>query len=206
MIRARSSLEKRRRASSGLGHLGADALVIVEGVVVRLVREGARPRLGDVVEERGDAEDRLGRARVEAGHGVAPDVVRVPLVLRAADGLAELRAGDGEDARAAHGLEGDARPAARMRLDPLVPHALRAHPAEGLERARRSHGPLRLGAMAQPSVAEKRAARSTRRPSSAKRSSGSPTARITRAAQIPPAVEGVDEVAVDRIDGHGVDR
>ena len=55
----------------GIGDLGADALVLVERVVVGLVAECARPRLADVVEERGDAEDRFRRRR-RGAHGVCP--------------------------------------------------------------------------------------------------------------------------------------
>ena len=54
-------------------------------------------------------------------------------------------------------------------------------------------------------MAEKRAARSTRRPSSAKRSSALPTARMSARLEILAPVEGIDEVAVDRIEGDGVD-
>ena len=55
------------------------------------------------------------------------------------------------------------------------------------------------------SVATKRAARRTRRPSSEKRSTGSPTARMTRAREVLTPVERVDELAVRRVHRDGVD-
>ncbi len=117
----------------GVGDLGADALVLVEGVVAGLVAEGAALGLADVVEEGGDAEDGVALAGVEAGHGVAPDVEDVPAILLAAVGGDELGAGDVEDAGAEHDVEGAAGLACLHGLDPLVVDAFGADLAEGVE-------------------------------------------------------------------------
>src|SRR5690606_8382700 len=75
-VREAQALEERAR------HFGADALVLVERVVVRLLAPGARARLADVVQEARDAQNWIARARVEASEPVSPHVVRViPILL-----------------------------------------------------------------------------------------------------------------------------
>jgi hypothetical protein len=61
--------------------LGANPVVIVECIILRLFAVGTRLRLAHVVKERGDTENGIAHARIHALHPVPPHIVRVVLVL-----------------------------------------------------------------------------------------------------------------------------
>src|SRR5690606_29969819 len=65
-------VRKAKPRQDGADHLRTHALVVVKGPVLRLFRIGARPRLADVVEERGQTKNRIALAGVEAGHRMSP--------------------------------------------------------------------------------------------------------------------------------------
>ena len=184
--------------------LGAHLIVIVERVVLRLLAHGARARLADVVEKRGDAQDRIARARVHALHAVRPHVVRVVLVLLHADALEELGARDRENPARPHDLERARRPLCLHRLHPFVTHALGADFLERVQRSRDRFFGVGI------EIGFERGGES-RRPKHAKTILRKSLLRISDRAQnflleIFPAFERIDDQPGNWVDRDGVER
>ena len=59
----------------GRGHLRADSGMVMEGVLAG--DDGVRGRLADIVEQRGEARDQVGRDSRDGVRGVIEDVVDV---------------------------------------------------------------------------------------------------------------------------------
>ena len=210
---SRSAFDSLRRRQISSAIAGADVLVAIEGVLRRRVvlgRGGAR--LGHVVQERREADEPRRAAgaargelgRVDGGERVLPDVVRVEAVLVQADALEQLGDDRGEQAGRAHQLQAHRGLARQQDLDQLVAHALGRHLAEDVDRL--GDGRSVAGSMANSSCAAKRTARMARRPSSEKRSSGSPTARMSCAARSRWPPKGSASRSVERVVGDRVHR
>ena len=169
-----------------------------------LLRRG-RARFCDVVEERGQADDEVGRSEVDTAQRMTPDVPAVVAVLREVHGFEQL----GNDAREQPGAQQQAQPAARRRaadqqLDQLVAHPLRRDLREDVERGRdRATG---AGLQRQPQRAGE-----SHRPQRAQPVLAEAGERIAHGAQpAAPQVLGTGERiaqhARDRIPGDGVHR
>ena len=173
--RSRTARGSRSRSRKRPGEVGADRVVPEEVAV------GEGRRLADVMDERGEPDERPGRrGRIHGPQRVVPEVLARHLVLRDAplrgqvgrDAREQARLGEQPQARST-GVRPRAACRARRR-------SVRPTGGRRVRPGRRSR-PASSASTSNSSVAASRTARTIRSASSSNRRAGSPTARRSRA-------------------------
>ena len=180
-------LREAKPAEDRRGLLGPDHVVVVEPAV------GERRRLADVVEQRGQPDDRpLGGRGVDGPQRVVPQVLARHLVLRDPALGRELRDDHGQQARVRR--DAAARPTGAAPPAAATARRRRARPTRGRPARRWPRSPRGSPAsIARSCVAARRTARTIRSASSCSRASGSPTARRVPASEVAQPAERVDQ-------------